>query len=493
MRGLLSLLFSVFLMVGYVYAETRNLCESVALLNSTSTSVMFSYTDICKDDELIFHIPKGTTQFIVYFENNPGYTGYSCIGPNLYAVFSDNASVSLDTGSAVEFTPSNMVDLSYSSGAGWSGPSGWNLDTTWYMEPETGSSLAIYVDADNNGTDKEYFLKIKPQTHIDLITINISVNGTNFDPGECSGTETPDNNTKSFGCGPENYPDECEEYNGTESAVNLGGSHGTYGSGGTSSAGGSTTGGGTTTVEECHYEMVCEPCAAECTFSRCYYKRVCTTREVTTPPTTTTCTACSGSRVRPPFNLKTTTSQQPTASSVLPFWAQALSGGFRKFQGGSSSTTTTSQSSQSGQAVKPSISGKMELACDAACIADNSKPKFYANDVQFSLSERIPVYVYVPEYATSVDVYLGVVNPVGDLWIVKMSGNTATAYKYNGILTPYAINISSSIYEWFYLDEVMPIQSGHYTLYMLVVPHGEDLNNLNNYQLTWYEFDVVSP
>lgn len=365
------------------------------------------------------------------------------------------------------------------------------------MDPGSGSSLLMYFSSDlNSGTGEEYVLRLKTLTHVDVIQIDVTVNGTNFDAGSCDNATLPDNNTISLGNLASDNSSECVKVESTSSSpIGYGGSSSSTGS----SSSGSGTSGSTTT--QCHYELVCEPCGFDCFYSTCTYKQVCTSSSTgtssgssSTSSSTSGSTYTSGSPVRSPFSLiynrGQTTSNTPTQQQTLPFWAKALSG--NKLPFGSSGG---SLSSGAGTATtKPVISGKTSFSCDVACVSDPAKPKFYADGKEYSIGEQVPVYVYVPEYESAVDVYMAVVDPDGQYWIVTVLGNSAVAYKYSesSSIKPYAFNLSSALNEWFYLNNVVPLsKAGTYTLYMLVVPAGTDLRSLNNYQLSYYEFKVA--
>ena len=482
--------FVLFVSFSATFASV-NICQHVALLansNAAERSVTFYVKDIDKNTVLNVYVPKGTTGLSIFAENL-NYK-YVCPGPNVQAVLATDEKVSFsETG---VFDAGDIIEFTYDS-SGWNGPVG--VNATWEMDPGSYASVYMYFyTVFDNGTGEEYILKLKTLTHVDLIRIDITVNGATFDPGSCNGTDLPDNNTISLGKPASDSNSGCTKVKSLSSPVNLGQSS----SSGSSKRSASGTSG--SSAAQCHYQLVCEPCGFDCYYPTCTYKKVCTSSGSTGTSSKASRGSSSksaggytsGSVVRSPFSLISNrpSSERPKQTKTLPFWAKALSGKKASFgsSGGSSSSGTGTTTK------RPVISGKSTFSCNAACISDPAKPKFYTDGKEYAIGEQVHAYVYVPEYESAVDVYMAVVDPDGQYWIVTVIGNSAVAYKYSesSSIKPYAVNLSSALNEWFYLNNVVPLsKTGSYTLYMLVVPAGTDLNSLNNYQLSSYEFRVA--
>ena len=478
---LIFIFFIIFLSSVVSFAQAHDICEHVASINATAgdTSSTFYLKDICKDTVFTIHVPKGTTDMKLTFQNIN--EDYCCEGPEINALLSDSEDTAFsdnppDVGNIIVWTFSNATGFSSDKGVG--------LDDTFYMQPESGATLLVEMDTSSGTVDKEYYFKFKALTHIDTVTIQLSVDNSTFDAGSCNATEPPSSNEESFGC---SASDECSKCpSGGESPI-PGENHNPYGGSGSGSSGtgggtsgGSSGSGGTGGTSGCHWVIDPHTCSARLV---CRGAPPSGGGSVPPPPSHV---GCRGTPVPKPFNIRTTETETMSGSQQQGGGTSPFGGLFspkKPFRGGAGSTA--SGASHGGT----SISGARTIKCEGSCLSDPSIPKFYTSRDEYLIGENISAAIYVPSYPQPVDVYVAVEAPGFTYWIITPSG--AVLYRNN--IPPYATNVTSSIATAFNLNQLIPLSEGTYTLYILVVPAGADLNNLQEYILVYTQFKLESP
>ena len=461
------------------------------VVNPVNATVVLRH--ICKGTEFKLVIPKGTTDFRVQIQNAD--PNYSCVGPYITGVFScSNDGISsnvVEAGNIVSYYSSNGHDFSPSDG-------GVAVGSTFSMDPLGGSSLLFFVHSDAPVDEDCYFL-FRADSYISSVVIDVERQGST---GYVE---------KDYKCDPAKECKESKKKAASNKKPNpkmpkSGKKYASGGSSGSSSPSSSSS-------QECHWELRC-PGGATYSYqegyageTNCYYVRVCkpSSSPSSSPPS-------SGCKVNPPFNFnrkspydynpcdKCSGTQQKSASNN-PF-SGAFSAKRRFCIGGSSCSGSGGGGASSGgtggdyyepSPAYPEIKGKQMVECDAKCISDNTKPKFYTTQKSYNLGDRITAVVYIPKFNTKVDVYLAAVNiQKEEYWIITMNGDTAVSYKLTegGTVRAYATDVSNTINEWFYLDKVVPLERAEYRLYALVVPAGANVDDLKDYILSYYEFSI---
>ena len=131
-------------------------------------------------------------------------------------------------------------------------------------------------------------------------------------------------------------------------------------------------------------------------------------------------------------------------------------------------------------------------------ITDVSTAPVNLGEVASGTGDTMEVTVNFPPYENPVNIYVGILLPTGDLYVLQ-SDNTFTTQ-----LVPYAQNVtdavSATVFEPFEVCQTTPfgttalIPEGTYSVYTLVLPAGTDIMTTNwssdPYELLYYSFDV---
>ena len=127
-------------------------------------------------------------------------------------------------------------------------------------------------------------------------------------------------------------------------------------------------------------------------------------------------------------------------------------------------------------------------------ITDVSTAPVNLGEVASGTGDTMEMTVNFPPYENPVDIYVGILLPRGDLYVLQ-SDNTFTTQ-----LVPYAQNVtdavSAQVFEPFSVCTPFgpAIPEGTYYVYTLVVPTGADLGTMDwgsaPYDLSYYSFDV---
>lgn len=138
--------------------------------------------------------------------------------------------------------------------------------------------------------------------------------------------------------------------------------------------------------------------------------------------------------------------------------------------------------------------------CGVGCIGDRDKAYFCVDSDSYDISQKVDFYLHVPKFDRKVDVYLGMLKPNGELEVIYKSGNELKRKLVRKVddIVPFKTELSEE-YSWsfsqnislvsFSGDYIRIMESGEYTLYLLIVPSDKGLAS-NDYILQECKFSI---